>query len=79
MLTPDLFHWLPNSYSPSSNLLFMLQAYLVLSKANIKSSSLLTITTVAFGLQYLRDQEASVHPSNLICFCSPSNVLSSHS
>ena len=24
-LTPDLLHWLPNSYSPSSNWLFMLQ------------------------------------------------------
>ena len=57
----------------------MLQGYLVFSKENIISSCLLTLATVAFGLQYLRDQEASVHLSNLICFSSPSSVLSSHS
>ena len=57
----------------------MLQGYLVFSKENIISSCLLTLATVAFGLQYLRDQEASVHLSNLICFYSPSSVLSSHS
>ena len=57
----------------------MLQAYLVFSKANSKSSCLLTLAAVIFGLQYLRDQEASVHLSDIICFSSPSSVLSSHS